>query len=444
MRNEKYIFNETRKRLLQEADKSRFIEPIFNTEYLEYATPLNLQHELRLRYENAKSLPKKETLIAWVNSGASDKLKIDWNLIKNVDDANWPTVDEELAPQWKEVARLFQGFIDYKESGGSRKEKKAYRVSFKNENDFFILPIKSKYWTFVAPRNHKACVYMDSAECGGQSAKWCIGTEGDDTHWRDYLKQDNMFVLAIKTAEAPAHVNDNDYDDHGRHIAKKYMIQVLAATEWLDADPIAWRPCDDPYDKVQNEAFVDLFGVTGDELAKALGDYRKIVNDFTEWKPKIEEILNGTWVPPRSCEETLIEDVEIKEFNIGEILEMYGDRLKGYLLIKDSDIKTLRTIDIYKDYDFYFENCSIHDLYMTPMLDHGDRLHFKKCDICCIEYADIEETVKLDMEAAAEEDEDFDEEHFDYESAVEVAWQCLYGDNGTEFENCEIRDQIFR
>lgn len=50
-------------------------------------------------------------------------------------------------------------------------------------------------WIYVTPLSWEGAKFCDSAECGGAGAKWCIGYEGGDAHWKSYTDEGALFLM---------------------------------------------------------------------------------------------------------------------------------------------------------------------------------------------------------------------------------------------------------
>lgn len=103
--------------------------------------------------------------------------KIDWNNLNNL--------------TWKDFESVFE-LADSSKSAKKSDLKKLFQGdNFKiiNEDDNFI---------YVAPLDYEGAKYMDSYECGGAGAKWCIGWEKDKRYWRQYTNGGSAFCLIMQ------------------------------------------------------------------------------------------------------------------------------------------------------------------------------------------------------------------------------------------------------
>lgn len=249
------------KALLLESDKTRFIKDIWEEGTYDPALVMSFTN-----YKNPTLYPKWEDLITYVNSGAADKLHIDWNKI-----------DKNVLSSTSEFIRLLNGFLSYKAEGGSRKEKsiaknndikqiffqsglKTVEGEDSSNAQFAILKnLENDKWIFVSPLTQDAATFCDSYTCGGEGAKWCIGME-DSTYWNDYVNNDScLFVLAMNKQVYSDIVNKKKHEDN----SLKYMIQLGAR----DGNTQAWTQDDDPDNVIPIEKFEHYFGHSANKIA---------------------------------------------------------------------------------------------------------------------------------------------------------------------------------
>lgn len=196
---------------LSEADKSRFINPVWDV--------IEKDPEDVLDYTSLKKLPNRSDVIKWVNSGAADKYRIDWSKFDPKKKQNW---------DYSDVAEeIIQPFLDYQ----SDKQKKADpKNMFSNKEDFLILDENSHY-LFVGLKTYEAAHFCDSFQCGGAGAKWCIGY--DRQYWSFYnIKEESRFVLAYSKKRY------GDMND------QKYMIEILQSGSckvWSQVDRVKFK-----------------------------------------------------------------------------------------------------------------------------------------------------------------------------------------------------------
>lgn len=243
--------------LLQEASKARFINQIWNK--LE-DNPENVMNMTRYK---ANLLPDADTIIKWVDSGAANsflqKSNFNWqNFVAGKNDAKGVPLYVEL----------LNAYFDYKNAGGSRKEKHEYIKKnpyevFKQSGlkvissgeadpsaDMMLLPeLENDKFIFVVPLTYEACKFMDSFRCGGQGAKWCLGYEDTDKYYQDYIDKGYFFILAFSKQQTPA---ENEL---------KYMIELLKY-----GGSKAWLQNDDRKKTIPEHKYREVFGWNYDKM----------------------------------------------------------------------------------------------------------------------------------------------------------------------------------
>ena len=248
-------------RIFQEATKRRFIEPTWD-KYLQYGD--GGKEIMRHTKYPSRDLPDTDAVIKWVDSGAADKYGIKWQSF-NSSDGN---------KQGLEAIKLINAYYTYQDEGGSIKNKKAlargdikqvfrgHRVTFDETgngdgHDMALLGENEKF-VFVVPITQIGAEWMDSFECGGEGARWCIGTADDDSYWRDYIDNGVWFILAM-SKKSFLTIPEKRKED-----TLKYMIELSPD----GAGPQAWKQSDDPDDTIPGGAFQHVFGIGPIELGK--------------------------------------------------------------------------------------------------------------------------------------------------------------------------------
>jgi len=122
-----------------------------------------------------------------------------------------------------------------KDNQGSRSNmKKRTRSDLSLMFEEFVGKGEAEVWCrwndfiFVSPLSHRCAVFMDSYDCYGIGAKWCIGTEESDHHWNQYVfEEENSFVFF-----------------YGSDPKRKFMIQIKdngMCLIWDVTDKIVFR-----------------------------------------------------------------------------------------------------------------------------------------------------------------------------------------------------------
>lgn len=249
--------------LLQEASKARFINQIWDE--LEEDPPAAMD---MTNYRTCM-LPSAESMIKWVDSGAANsflqKTNFNWqNFAAGKNDTNGDPL----------YVSLLNAYFDYKDAGGSRKEKHEYMKKnpyevFKQSGlkvinsgvqdasaDMMLLPeLENKDYVFVVPLTWEACKFMDSFECGGAGAKWCIGYEKNNFYFEDYTERGYKFVLAFRKTQTPVKEEI------------KYMIMLSKYNQNK-----AWRQDDDAVRTIPESQYKEMFGWSHNEMLDAFED----------------------------------------------------------------------------------------------------------------------------------------------------------------------------
>jgi hypothetical protein len=131
------------------------------------------------------------------------------------------------------------------------------RLIFEKRDDCKIVGENDKF-IFVMPLNYKACIWMDSFDCGGGGAKWCIGYEDSDQYYSQYYNDGYSFVLAFN--KQPTDMNKD----------LKYMLQINSYVVdcWTQGDRQLFVNCS--YMDVEQ-----LTGVTKEQLDKFYNEFRE-------------------------------------------------------------------------------------------------------------------------------------------------------------------------
>lgn len=329
-------------RRLQEADKSRFIKPIWSA--LETETDLkDIVHHLSIC--GLKPVPDEKEIINFVNSGAVDNFKIDWNTFKT----RYTDRDELI----QKAVELVNAYIQWYINKQVKAERKATIVNFRKEisntNKYKIIE-EIGSWIFVAPLCYEAAMFMDSHMCGGAGARWCIGYKESNEAWLDYTGQrQHAFVLAI------------DIDKWGSETDLKYMIEFGANSgKFLQA----WTQ-DDEIEHTINSAekfnsrilknivdVQDIVTVAKEEIKDKLETGTNIVR-FTEGGKPWLASDSTIYIVPCGGDKVDLESIYlsctnkeiIKEFVIKGTRE--GNTFDDRKLLVDSDVLDLHQLLIY-------------------------------------------------------------------------------------------------
>ena len=242
---------------LNEADKSRFLKPLYDF------------------YGLTRMLPAYDSLLKFVNTdnlmngfdwqSAMKAFKINPNddtyfdaILKNYNKRINTRDKQQAAKQVFEVDAVYD-------------KAKAYGFNVVNEGSetssktgfVYLASISDDTWDFIVPMTYKAAIWCDSVDCGNEGAKWCIGYKVADTYWNDYLAKDNLFVLAFNKKEYEAIKNKSP--EH-KSDTLKFMIQLNPEISECQA----WLQSDDPDETIPVVKFKEKFGVSVVDVADAV------------------------------------------------------------------------------------------------------------------------------------------------------------------------------
>ena len=75
----------------------------------------------------------------------------------------------------------------------SRKNRKNTIKMFEKYNCKII--IQTKEFFILVPLDWECAKFINSFNCGGEGATWCIGNKTDDTGWNSYIKEGSIFYF---------------------------------------------------------------------------------------------------------------------------------------------------------------------------------------------------------------------------------------------------------
>ena len=244
-----------RKIHLIEADKTRFLKPIWPILMNDWPGVM-----LGSIYEDKYPNPIPfDTIIKWVNS--SQPNDIDWNIFRK--DMSKPSNEAAI---FGEAGRLVDEYYKAFEKRENKKLKKTDPKSLFKDEELFQILSENDEFLFVAPLCYEAAVFMDSFQCGGAGARWCIGYEQSSSYWDSHTSKGNKFILAY---------NKKVYGDEED---QKYMFQLKSFDGENCNDLVIWRQDDDPYDTL-NFGNIKEFGLSG--------DWKELENWYSSIKLKV-------------------------------------------------------------------------------------------------------------------------------------------------------------
>lgn len=197
--------------ILREASKARFLDPLYKA----YSSKI-------------ENCPSFEDLLKYVD-------------ISNVV-FDWQNKDRE-----KLFNQIIDSYSQYIQKGGSIKDRKQdaknlfLSKSTTNEpgnawgyNFFLHDDLETDEYIFLSVLSYHAANYCDSFECGGEGAKWCIGTSNDETYWKRYIEDDKyLFVLAFNKKE---YLNKNREKNQLKYMLAFDPESVEESKAWIQED----------------------------------------------------------------------------------------------------------------------------------------------------------------------------------------------------------------
>ena len=122
---------------------------------------------------------QKDELMKWLAKFPELEKLVDWNkeFIGNEDYAIVKRSFDQKMSTYKHGKNLLEPFYNMIDS-------EMVEVHKKTNNTIYISPLC-----------YQAAVFMNSYNCYGIGAKWCIGTRGNQNWWSDYNNRNNSFIM---------------------------------------------------------------------------------------------------------------------------------------------------------------------------------------------------------------------------------------------------------
>ena len=238
--------------VLREADKSRFLRPLYD--------------EFKSQY----TVPDYDSLLKFVNSDDPSLKDINWQKVVSkktpAEEREYyfdtilhkftARLEKQSIKQEKKVAHAQGSIVDMAKAEGLKVVEEGSDTS--NASGFVHLAsLDTDKFTFLAPMSWEACKFCDSVQAGGEGAKWCIGYEQNSDYWLDHLEDGDLFIFAF---------NKEAYKDKKRATdTLKYMIELSSDASLCQA----WLQSDDPEDTIGITRFKKFFGRSAVEMVEA-------------------------------------------------------------------------------------------------------------------------------------------------------------------------------
>ncbi len=241
--------------ILQEADKSRFLKPLWD-QFSANSEPIK---QFNITYEDLLNFINKDDPLI---KKYFDIYGISWQSAGN-DGSRWVSITQAYLERLKiqknkEREKAVWGkdnIIDMATAVGLRVCEQGTDVD--DSYDFVHLKdLDNDTFTFLAPMSYDACVFCDSVQAGGEGAKWCLGYEKTNGYWNDYIEAGNLFIFAFNNKAFKKGKNRESN-------TLKYMIQLNENPD----ETRAWLQDDNPDDCVSIHRLKRVFGRSACDLA---------------------------------------------------------------------------------------------------------------------------------------------------------------------------------
>jgi len=212
----------------------------------------HLIDKLRTLNDNEKDLVKQ-----FFNLHPQYESKVDWN---NLEFLHMGVFDELFKEHQNSKSNLKRQL----KSGDltapwKKREEKDFKILWNNNEDIYITPLS---WECAA--------FMNSFDCYGIGAKWCIGYK-NKKYWSDKIVEGRLFIMRYSKELNSKYMFDINYIDLGR-----YDIRVWTADD--DVKVCSTR-LDDPVDSAP---MIRAIGSIIDPHLKCWKEFDRIVNETAD------------------------------------------------------------------------------------------------------------------------------------------------------------------
>lgn len=272
-----YLFEQ----LLREADKSRFINKLYD----EFSVDDKIKNS-----DTENRWVDRGSMIAFVNSKNQFTDKMDWNKATSSDRDIRQDFLSELFSYYKEWKNSPQKIANDAKRNYKKDPYELFKFAMKDNltvvydgdcsgADIKVLKdLDNEKFMFASPLTYEGAVWMDSFACGGQGAKWCIGYEQDPDYWNEHVKDyGELFILAIRKSELIEQKEDQTL---------KYMIQISSNSN----ETQAWCQEDDPKDNIPMNKLKRVFGWNPNEILEVMAS--EVLCDDTDYSVNSYDWIN--------------------------------------------------------------------------------------------------------------------------------------------------------
>lgn len=249
---------ETFEQILREADKSRFLKPLWD----QFSGKSGLIQKDKVTYK---------ALLDFVNQ--DDPLlkkefqtkEVDWQ--KGSDYRKWSAIcqaynkrgEKQKRMKIEKAAYRMKDVVSMAKADGLKVVKQGKKAE---DCDFVHLyKLDNDKFTFMVPMNYKAAIFCNSVKCGGEGAKWCLGYIQTDAYWEDYTKDGMLFIIAFNKE---AFEQGKEREEN----TLKYMISLAGSPFKTEA----WLQNDKPDDTIRFLKLEEAFGRSPFEMAEVFAE----------------------------------------------------------------------------------------------------------------------------------------------------------------------------
>lgn len=249
--------------------------------------------------------------------------KVDWNNYKTIPYSDFESLikNTENSKSSKKKQRSIEIKKDINNLFNDIPEK---NIKFKIHKN-----LENNKWLFVSPLTYEAAKFMDSYECGGGGAKWCIGYEDDDYYWNYHSKEKNKdFIMVF----------NKDYNNLSKEFLNEKLKYMIELDEHNNIN--IW----DQKDNNRTDISPETFGISVDQVisafnSKRIKHYEWWINDYTVKVPegisKLEkDCFSNCYTLKKVILPSSLTDIgenaftnctRLAEINLPENLEYIGD-----------------------------------------------------------------------------------------------------------------------
>ena len=158
---------------------------------------------------NSLSETEKENIITFFNKHPVYENRVDWN---------------SKTLEYEDFKKLFS-IADTSKKREKWKAKADPETLFKGFNCRIIK--KTKKFFIIMPLEWECAVFLNSFDCGGEGAKWCIGEKYNFMHWNYYISGNDLFYFICFAHKHP---------EYGKKVIFQYNIKNKKIRIWNAQD----------------------------------------------------------------------------------------------------------------------------------------------------------------------------------------------------------------